>query len=373
MISMEPVLKRGYSTWDRHVLPPDEYSARVDAVCRALAERHLAALVVVNYSLLGALFDYADIAYLSGVQSGGALLIVPGSEPALVSFGGGRELFFLRTQTWITDISPGAGKPFDVIADKLRSRRVTSGAIGVVGTAAMPAHVQARFTEALGGHELTPFDADLQALRATKRPREVMAVRIAKGIADDAIAAGLGAFDAGGDNTAAMLQAERVARLGKARDVRVLASMGGTELRPFEGRLDGRHAPLRLWVAAQYQGYWAEAVACHPSAGPTSADEAVDAMRSAARAGATAGAVADAALQALGAAADTALSYGLGGTIGLAHNEGLTLRPGNAQTLAEGALLALRVHVPAGPTPSLASTIISVGRDRGRPIEPLRL
>ena len=28
--------------------------------------------------------------------------------------------------------------------------------------------------------------------------------------------------------------------------------------------LDGRHAPLRLWVAAQYQGDWAEAAGTAP-------------------------------------------------------------------------------------------------------------
>ena len=70
MISMEPVLKRGYSSWDRDVLPEDEYALRVEAVRAKLREQGLAALVVVNYSLLGVMVDYADMAYLSGLQSG---------------------------------------------------------------------------------------------------------------------------------------------------------------------------------------------------------------------------------------------------------------------------------------------------------------
>lgn len=373
MISMEPVLKRGYATWDRHVLPPDEYSARADAACAALAEQGLGALVVINYSLLGAMFEYADIAYLGTVQSGGALLVVPGAEPALVSFGGGRELFFLRTQTWMSDISPGAGKPDEVLADKLRSRGVTGGPIGVVGMHGMPAHVQARWQQALADYELVAFDARMARLRACKRPREIMAVQIAKAIVDDALAAGLDAFDAGGDNTAAMLAAERAARLGKARDVRVLVNMGGPELRPFEGRLAGRHAPLRLWVAAQYQGYWAEGAACHPAPPMSAAADAVSAMQAVALAGTTADAIAAAALESLGAAADAARAYGLGATIGLALDEGIAISPGNTQTLAEGALLSLRAHVPEGPATSFASAIVKVSHAEASRLEPLRL
>ena len=99
MISMEPVLKRGYSSWDRDVLPEDEYALRIEAVRARLREQNLAALVVVNYSLLGVMVDYADMAYLSGLQSGGALLIPRDGESVYVGFGGGRELAFMRTLT----------------------------------------------------------------------------------------------------------------------------------------------------------------------------------------------------------------------------------------------------------------------------------
>ena len=40
---MEPVLKRGYSSWDRDVLPDDEYALRVEAVRGLLREQDLAA------------------------------------------------------------------------------------------------------------------------------------------------------------------------------------------------------------------------------------------------------------------------------------------------------------------------------------------
>ena len=37
--SMEPVLKRGYTAWDRDVLPVDEFRERQAAIRRLLADR----------------------------------------------------------------------------------------------------------------------------------------------------------------------------------------------------------------------------------------------------------------------------------------------------------------------------------------------
>ena len=368
MISMEPVLKRGYSSWDRAVLPDDEFALRVEGVRRALREAKLGALVVVNYSLLGVMVDYADMAYLSGLQSGGALLVPLEGEPAFVSFGGGRELAFMRALTWLP-IVPGAGKAFELLPGELKARGVAVGKIGIVGVTGIAPTVVARIRDALAGFELVPFDAELRALRAVKRPRELLAMQMAEGVVDGAVAAGVAVFAAGGDNRAAMLEAERVARALKARDVRVLASMGGPELRPWEGRLDGQHAPLRLWVAAQYQGYWAEAAATTPPPGDDVAAKAVRAMQAAVRAGATAGDVAAAALAALPASAvDSALAYGLGGTIGLAHAEGIAIVPRSTQRLPAGSVVALRAHVSDAPHASLVSTSVVVGPNGSAPL-----
>ena len=368
MISMEPVLKRGYSSWDRAVLPDDEFALRVEAVRHALCAARLGALVVVNYSLLGVMVDYADMAYLSGLQSGGALLVPLEGEPAFVSFGGGRELAFMRALTWLP-IVPGAGKAFELLPSELKARGVAVGKIGVVGVAGIPPAVVARIRDALAGFELVPFDAELRALRAVKRPRELLAMQMAQGIVNGAVAAGVAAFAAGGDNRSAMLEAERAARALKARDVRVLASMGGPELRPWEGRLDGRHTPLRLWVAAQYQGYWAEASATAPAPRDDAAGKAVRAMQAAVRAGISAGDVAAAGIAALPhSAVESALAYGLGGTIGLAHSEGIAIVPRSKQPLPSGSVVALRAHIGDGSEASIASTSVIVGAKSAAPL-----
>jgi Xaa-Pro aminopeptidase len=226
----------------------------------------------------------------------------------------------------------------------------------------MPATIASRLIEKLADYELRPFDERLRALRSRKRPREMFAVQVAKGIVDDAAAAALAAFASGADNAAAIVEAERVARAKKARDIRVLANMDGADLRPWEGRLDGRHAPLRLWVAAQYQGYWAETAVLSPASNASLASAAVGAMRTAVRAGATAGAVAAAGLSVLPAAAvESTLAYGLGGTIGLALNEGLRIEPGSTDVLVEGSLLSLVAHVADAREPSIASALVRVG------------
>ena len=373
MISMEPVLKRGYSSWDRAVLPDDEFALRVDGVRRALREAKLGALVVVNYSLLGVMVDYADMAYLSGLQSGGALVVPLEGDPAFVSFGGGRELAFMRALTWLP-IVPGAGKAFELLQSELRTRGVAGGRIGIAGVADIAPTVAARIRDALAGFELVPFDAQLRALRAVKRPRELLAMQIAHGIVEAAVGAGAAAFAAGGDNRAAMLEAERAARAGRARDVRVLASMGGPELRPWEGRLDGRHAPLRLWVAAQYQGYWAEAAVTAPAPRDDAAGRAVRAMQAAVRGGAAAGDVAAAGVAALPpAAVDSALAYGLGDTIGLAHSEGVAIAPRSQDRLAAGSVVALRAHVGEAPYESLASAMVVVGAQGATPLGAARV
>lgn len=375
MISMEPVLKRGYSSWDSDVLPEDEYALRVEAVRGVLREQGLAALVVVNYSLLGVMVDYADMAYLSGLQSGGALLIPVDGEPAYVGFGGGRELGFMRTLTWLDHVLSGGGpKAFEVVREQLRARGIKSGSLAIAGAADLPAGAAARVQQAFADYALRPFDAELRALRAVKRPRELLAMRLTLGLVEDAVYAGLARFAGGGDNAAVMLEAERVARARKARDVRVLVNMGGSELRPFEGRLDGRHGPLRLWVAAQYQGYWAEAAATTPVSPGNAASRAVAAMLGAVRAGATTGDVATAAVATLAPAeAQTALEYGLGSTIGLAHDEGMRIRPGGTERLVAGSVLALRAHVGVGAEPSIDAAVASVEASGATRLQPLKI
>lgn len=361
IVSMEPVLKRGYTAWDRDVLPVDEFAARQAALRQLLAAQDLEALVIVNYSLLGAMFEYADIAYVGGLQSGGVVVVYRDRDPTLLTFGGGRELYFTREQTWIEHVLPGRGKTFEAAQGLLAEHGIASARIGVSGLGGMPVEAVARVRSAFDGYELIEVDAALEAMRLVKRPRELLAIGIAKRITEQAAAAATGVFAAGGDNTAALLEAERVARFNKARDVRVLANMDGSGMRPFEGRLDGRTDTLLLWVAAQYHGYWAETAAMSGAADGTAAANAVAAMAAALRSSAIAGDVAAAGFGALSEdGCELAAQYGLGGTVGLAQCDGIAIKTGNTATLPEGAVVSLLCCAPVGTAPSIANRLVRV-------------
>jgi hypothetical protein len=361
IVSMEPVLKRGYTAWDRDVLPVDEFTERQSVLRRLLAAQDLDALVVVNYSLLGAMFDYADIAWVGGLQSGGVVIVYGDRDPTLLTFGGGRELYFTREQTWIEHVVPGRGRTFEAAQALLAEHGIAKARIGVTGLGGMPVEAVARLRSAFDGSELVAVDAALEALRLVKRPRELLAIGIAKRITAEAAAAAHDVFMAGGDNTAAMLEAERVARFNKARDVRVLANMDDTGLRPFEGRLEGRTDTLLLWVAAQYHGYWAVTAVTAGEADGSPARSAVDAMAATLRGGATAGNVAVAGLAALpDALREIAAQYGFGGTVGLAQCDGIEIAAGSEAQLPLGTVVSLVCCAPVGAAPSIASRLVRV-------------
>lgn len=370
MINMEPVLKRGYTAWDRALLPLDEFTERVRAVQAELRRARLGALIV-----WGNAYEYADFAYLTGMPAGGAAIVTPEGDPAVVTSGGGRELPFLSTLTWVTDLHPAGGFGFGGMGKSLgavlEARQVPGGPIGTVGGHLLSAAAYDGIARSLPDYPLEGFDAPLQALRARKRPREVAAVRAALGIAMRAVAAAERAFADGASNARAVVEAERVARRHRARDFRALANIASDDLRPYEGLSDDRRSPLLLWVAAEYQGYWADVAVTAPAAGNGVAAGAVAAMVAAARAGVPARDVAQAALDKLsGAAAESALAYGLGNGIGLALGEAPTISPRSDEPLVEGALLTLRVLAREASAVSFASALVQVGADGAQRLEP---
>ncbi len=355
MIAMTPVLTRGYTFWDRALLPADEFSERSRRVQAKMAEARLDGLVIwsAGYHTNG------DLAYIGGWPMGGALLLPLEGEPTMFSPGGGRELYFQKMQTWVSDISSTGGKLGSIIADNLTKRGLAKGRLGMVGMGVLSSSGYHDAVQGLAAFELVDFDAPFRALKAVKRPREIAAVRAALSIAALAVAAGEGAFHKGASNASALVEAERVARVNGARDFRGLANIDADDLRPYERPSAERREPLLLWIAVDHHGYWADAAAACSAPAGSSAAQALDAMIAAAHAGSTAGAVADAAVRSLPAeAVDEALSYGLGGGIGLALEEGPVIRPGATEVLSDGEVLSLHVFARTGGTPSFAGAMV---------------
>ena len=365
MINMEPVLKRGYTFWDQALLPSDEFTERVRTVQAVMRKEDVVGLAVFANS-----YENADISYLAG-QAGGTLFMTTEGDPVLFTGGGGRELPFQRTLTWISELTSAGGGAGPKLQEALQQRDITSGTVGLVGAHLLSKGAYDNITKALSNYQLREFDAQLRGVRASKRPREVAAVRMALRIATDAAEAAEKAFSDGATTTKAMVAAERSARLDKAKDFRILANVDGDDLRPFEGLSDSGKSPLVMWIGLTYGGYWADIAITFPSPLSNDATNAVAAMAAAARTGAKASDGAQAGLAKLSPAQrETALSYGLGGGIGLAINDWPTISPTSEAILVEGALLSLRTMARDGDNVSFANAIVQVGASGGVRLNP---
>jgi Xaa-Pro aminopeptidase len=292
MLSMEPSIKRGLTFWDRALMPADEFDERLRLVREEMRRMGLAALVIA-----GNMYEDAELVYLVSYNVDGTLVLPLEGEPAIFTNSGSREGYFLKTLTWIEDLShrgPLVGK---AVADKLRERGVTKGRVGTAGLQVLASRPYHDLVDALAGYDLVDFAPALAAIRGRVRPRELAAVEVALGIAQRAAAAADRAFAAGASNAAAVVEAERVARLAGAWDFRALANLDGGWLRPFEHASDARRAPLLLWLAARYQGYWADCATASAAPAVSEAAKAVRAMTEAAKSGAAVAAVAEAVAQ----------------------------------------------------------------------------
>jgi Xaa-Pro aminopeptidase/Xaa-Pro dipeptidase len=353
MITMENVLKRGRTVWDRWLLPEDEYIERVRALRAQMEEDGLDGLVTVGHST-----HPGNFTYLSGsVPPLGWMGIVLGREagPFLVSGGGSREIPWLRTLTWILDDIRTSRSlftgPATVVVEALGEFMKPGGRVGVVGAREdLSPAAYAELIEALDEYEVVEVDDIVTGLRAAKRPREQAVQRRALEAARASVAAALAAWESGASTTAALIAAEKEARMQGCRDARVLGNLDGEQLAPVEEHGEGRGEHLVVYVAAEYLGYWAQASGDSDD-GPAAAAarKAVDAMVAAAGPGVAAADLVAAAVRELpDGAADVALSYGLGGGIGLDLAEGPVLRRDGDDALEQGGVLALQAFTATG-------------------------
>jgi len=358
MISMTPVLTRGYTAWDRSLFPVDEFEARVRTVQARMRDEGIAALLIFSNTY----HTNGDLAFLAGWPVGGALMALPEGQPKMFTFGGGREIFFQKNQVWLDDMSSIGPNYGPRLKAKLEEQGVVNGVVGVVGLDLLTPSGHAALMQALGGYELRAFDEVFHGLREAKRAREVLAVREALRIAAAASEAARAAYESGASNAKAVVEAERAARHEGALDYRGLANINGDDLRPYEGLSVERQPTLTLWSAVNYHGYWADMAL--DTAPPGVAAQVVEAMLGVVRAGVAAGEVAQAALNAAPKdALESALSYGLGGGIGLELDETPRIAPDSQAVLKVGSLISLRAFIKTSTGPSLAGALVQMRED----------
>jgi Xaa-Pro aminopeptidase len=362
MKTMTSVLRHGRTTWDRELLPDDEYAERTRLMRARMGAAGIDVLVGLGQTTLA-----GDFAYLSDhvpPLNWMATVLAQEAGPLLVTGGGSRDVPFLSTQTWLKDIRTSrslfAG-PAAVIGDAIAEMAAPGARVGLAGVDnALDAAPAEELVEALGIYEVVDASLLMAELRAVKRPRELVALKDSLAIARRAIDEGLRAWERGLSTAQSLLAVEGSARLDGARDVRVLGGPAQWDLAPAVPASDSRGEDLVLQCVVEYRGYWGQACACTTDVTPANA--AIDAMVDAAGAGVSAGDIAAAALERLEQdAAEIALSYGLGAGIGLDEQEAPFIVPGSDALIPSGALLALQVITRSNGRLSCADATLNIG------------
>lgn len=386
METMRPVLRRGRSVLDRDLLTRDEIDQRLGSFRALLEAEGLEAAVVV-----GTVEAYAPLTYLTAYapMHQWATAIVHRSEPTvlLAGLGGARNLPYVSTLTWASDLRyyPSVGEGATAV---LGEWGVTGG-VGLVGASELPVGPSRALHRDLEGQRTVALDEAFARLRRAKRPRELAALRRAAALRDQALAAGRqAAAEAGATPSSVGFAVERAARLGGARDVRVLVHEPATGTwetpRAGAGGPAGGPAatPCTVFLGVERCGYWAEALAClgpqdHASAGDSAraaAEAVVAAMAGAARPGVALSSVAEAGLVALDgadgideAARQAARALGLGAAVGLGRERPVAVASG--APIETGEVLALRCGIPVGDGVAAFSRDLVVGHGGVRPLQ----
>lgn len=367
MRTMHSVVKRGALYWDRALLPMEGYRARL-----ARLQAEIVSAGDDAWLMMGDVERHGPVVYATNfmprVRS--ALAFVPREgEPILLANISTRDIPAARTITFIEDIR-AFGKISKDLLTLLEERAGKGARIGTCGVSAvMPFPEWKIIAQARPDIVWSERDAQLAPLRAHKDAHETAAVRRAAAIAQAALDKADGALRAGANLRAAAAEIERLCRAQGAEDARLLVACGeqaGRALRPPHDHTLASGDSVLIFLAVQNQRYWGEAARTF-SIGPASAQaqalyarcaDALAAMRAACKPGAQARDLAAAANAALGEAAASAGAYGLGGAIGLDHEEGARLTTTSAARIVAGETLALRViahHKGAGA--ALAQTI----------------
>jgi len=368
MRTLHSVVKRGALYWDRALLPEEAYRARL-----ARLQAQIVAAGDDAWLLMGDVERHGCVVYATNfmprVRS--ALAYVPqAGEPVLLANISTRDIPAARAIAFVEDIRAFGKISKDLLA--LLDERAANGArIGLCGVAdAMPLPEWRIIAQDRPDIEWRERDSQLAAMRVNKDGSEASAVRAASNIASRALDKAGAALRAGMNLRASVAELERLCRAQGAEDVRFLVASGaqtGVALRPPHDHMIAAGDSVLAFVAVQNQRYWGEAARTFSIGPPTSGAKdvhtrcaaALEAMLNACRPGVAACDVAAAADAALGDLSASAALYGLGGGIGLDHEEGARIGTSSTGRLEAGETLALRVVAHgAGAGAALAQTVL---------------
>lgn len=353
MKTMHSMLLVGPYDWEADVMPRQEFTERIDAFWKAVADPACRGAVIYGDSR-----HHSELVYLTGftprVRNAMALIPRQGAPTVLVS-GSKAGLSSAKRMTWVenVDLLSDPGKAV-VSWAKALGGGTAPARVALIGSETMRAPMYQGIVESLGPNN-PPLEATagLRAQMQRKRPKEFEVLRRACELLKAATHALGEAQNSGASVTAAALHAERAASQLGAQDVQVLFSLDrGRTLRPFTIPVDKRVDPLQAYIAVRFAGYWADgmvSVASSPHPALAKAGEALKAMLPMAKAGATGRDLARKPREALRPFSEHPMTArSIGNSIGVSLDEEPRLLSDSDVALQAGGAYTLRVGATDG-------------------------
>jgi Xaa-Pro dipeptidase len=263
METMQPTLKRGRDVWDRINMPKAEFLRRVEKITGQLKERGIDVLLV--YANSGN--EYGDPCYISNyimkMPQGAVVAVTRTGEVALICEGFARDLPGVKSITWVEDIRSCENAARQTV-EFLKEKKLIPSTIGLVGLERSMPYEQFRFfsnsTEAC---KLVHADDMIREMRMIKSLKEADQIRrssrIVSRIFDDL--ARIPFSQVNEKRLEAVMSRE--AYLQGAEDVRMLIAKPREKnwsLRPFEDHPLSADQPVILYLAVEFERYWAEGI-----------------------------------------------------------------------------------------------------------------
>lgn len=354
METMQPALKNGRNVWDDMNMPLEEFEERVRRIRVAMQGEGIDVLL-----LYGRAFnEYGDSAYVSNLiprLPRGTMAIVPREGQVAVFFeGSSRGIPSLQQTTWVKELRAASDVARDC-AKYLKEKGLIPSTVGLGDLKRlMPHHEFQVIVESLTGCTIVDAGHIVRDLRMRKSVREQDQIKKAGSIARncfDHILANR--FEVMNERLFEAL-VRRQARLEGAEDFRMLIATprdGSWRLRPPEGAVMPVEGAVLVYVACEFERYWAEAArtltisppsfAAGKIEGPAAVYEhALEGVRSGKNVSQLHGEIVKAANE---GGFSLALEYGLGEGVGLSLHEPPVISSEDAGMLQEGMCLSLRL------------------------------
>jgi len=386
METMQPALKNGRNVWNSINMPKEEFEARIKQVRAGMAARGLGLLLVYTTGLT----EYGDTAYLTNFiirLPRGTLVAIPQKGEVVTFFeGASRGLPSLKLTLASGELQAVADMAKES-AKYLKEKKLIPGTVGLAGLRRGLPYQQYRTLMAeLEGCTIKDADDLLAGFRMIKSVRESDQIRRAARIVGQLIVfLKETTFEKTGER-AIEAALYREARFEGAEEFRMLIArphQAGSSFRPADSTPVAEGEKMVLYLAVEFERYWAEAIRTFVFRGASFVEEESEGplaclrqLCAAMKPGVTIPSFCREASALMGQKGIEALDpCGLGNGIGLGLEEQPLLKEENPGELKEGMVVCLRVaSADNNHVNSMIGNTVLVGREGGLvlTVEPTR-